>query len=213
MPIKGQNNIIKIVENDREQIVNDINIDGLKIDINGNNNTVIIELPAKYINSNITIKGNNGFCHLKAARGRTIRRAVFWVEDGGILVFGSRISSSGAIKIISKAGKKLEIGDECMFAGDITVRNDDGHVILDKDTNEVINPPADVVIENNVWIGSNVMIFKGAYVKRGSVIGAMSLVNKKFEKENVIIAGVPAKIIRENIAWNRNSYYIHTKNK
>ena len=44
---------------------------------------------------------------------------------------------------------------------------------------------------------------KGVTVKDNCVIGSSSLVNNSFEESNVIIAGVPAKIIKRNIEWSR----------
>ena len=51
-----------------------------------------------------------------------------------------------------------------------------------------------------------VMIFKGAVIPDGSVVGAGSLVNKKFEEENILIAGSPAKKIRSDIEWRREDF-------
>jgi acetyltransferase-like isoleucine patch superfamily enzyme len=98
-----------------------------------------------------------------------------------------------------------------MFAREIMIRNNDGHIILDRETGEVLNKPEDIVIENNVWIGMRSVILKGSLVKSGSVIGAMSLVNKKFDEENILIAGVPAKKIRSNIEWRREDYAMYMK--
>ena len=50
------------------------------------------------------------------------------------------------------------------------------------------------------------LILKGAKISDGSVVGAMSLVNKKFEEENIVLAGVPARKIRGNVSWKRMDY-------
>ena len=92
------------------------------------------------------------------------------------------------------------------------IRNNDGHVILDKTTGEVLNPPEDIVIGDNVWVGARVMILKGAVVPNGSVVGAMAMVNKKFEEENILIAGVPAKKVRSNIEWRREDFAKYMRN-
>ena len=34
-----------------------------------------------------------------------------------------------------------------------------------------------------------------------------SIVTKKFNQEDIIIAGSPAKIIKENVSWDRASAY------
>ena len=45
------------------------------------------------------------------------------------------------------------------------------------------------------------VIAKGAKVNDGSVVGFGSIVNKKFEEKNILIAGAPAKKMKENIDW------------
>lgn len=52
-----------------------------------------------------------------------------------------------------------------------------------------------VIIEENVWIGENVSILPGVTIGRNSIIGANSVVSKNIP-QNVVAAGVPAKIIK-----------------
>ena len=42
---------------------------------------------------------------------------------------------------------------------------------------------------------------KDVKISRNSVVAYGSLVTKKFEQENVLLAGIPAKIVKENIYW------------
>lgn len=53
----------------------------------------------------------------------------------------------------------------------------------------------EVVIGENVWIGNNVTILKDSHVGDNSIVAAGAVVSGRFP-ENVIIGGVPAKIIR-----------------
>ncbi len=52
-----------------------------------------------------------------------------------------------------------------------------------------------IVIEDNVWIGANVVLLDGAYVESGCVIAAGSVVNSRL-KAGGLYAGTPAKFIR-----------------
>lgn len=52
-----------------------------------------------------------------------------------------------------------------------------------------------VVIGNNVWIGSGAVVLPGISIGDNSIIGAGSVVTKDVPS-NVVIAGVPAKLIR-----------------
>jgi len=51
-----------------------------------------------------------------------------------------------------------------------------------------------IIIEDDVWIGANCIFLTGAWVGKGSVVAAGSIVNKRIP-EFSIVAGNPAKII------------------
>ena len=56
--------------------------------------------------------------------------------------------------------------------------------------------PRPVIIEDGVWLGARSILLPGVTVGRGSVVGAGAVVTKDVPA-NVIVAGVPAKVIRE----------------
>ena len=53
----------------------------------------------------------------------------------------------------------------------------------------------DITIGNDVWVGMDVTILGGVIIGNGSVIAAGSVVTKSIP-ENVLAAGVPAKVIK-----------------
>ncbi len=205
--VQGENNKIQILENGEIKPYREIK--GMSITITGNNNEILIELPSKFINTAIVMNGDENYCAIKATRHRYVRHTTFGMENGGKITFGGGISVYRNLNVVAKAGKRVDIGDECMFARDIIVRNDDGHTIIDATTKDIINAPENIKIADKVWVGTRAMILKGSEIPEGSVVGAMSLVNKKFTEKNIIIAGVPAKKVRENIIWDRSDYYTY----
>lgn len=54
-----------------------------------------------------------------------------------------------------------------------------------------------IVIGNNVWIGANVVILPGVVIPNNTVVAAGSVVTKKFVDEYTLIAGNPAKVLKE----------------
>lgn len=58
--------------------------------------------------------------------------------------------------------------------------------------------PKQVLIEDDVWIGARVIILGGVRIQKGAVIGAGSVVTKDV-KPYTVVAGAPAKIIKERV--------------
>ena len=52
-----------------------------------------------------------------------------------------------------------------------------------------------------MWITSNVIITKNVTVSEDSVVAQGAVLTSIFKKKHVLIGGVPAKIIKENIYW------------
>lgn len=102
------------------------------------------------------------------------------------------------VKII--CNENISIGDGCIIAMGVVIRDNDGgnHKLL----SENYQNRKPIVIGNHVWIGENTMILKGVKVGDGAVIAASSLVTKDVPP-NCMVAGSPARVIRENIKWEK----------
>lgn len=64
---------------------------------------------------------------------------------------------------------------------------------------------SDVFIGNNCLIGKGSIILPGVTIGDNVVVGAGSVVTKDVPN-NVIVAGNPAKIIKENFSWSEGVY-------
>lgn len=84
----------------------------------------------------------------------------------------------------------------------MTVRVGDSHSIMDLDGKR-INPSEDVVIGDRVWVGNQTTILKGARIPADTVVATGAVVTKKFEEPGTILGGLPAKVIRKDIRWDR----------
>lgn len=121
---------------------------------------------------------------------------------------------SAEIQMHDEAQCNVIIGNDCMFSCDIMIRPSDGHTIIDKVSNKICNRGGEIIIGNHVWVGMRSVILKNSYISEGCIIGACSLVNKKFLENNCIIAGIPGKIVKSNIYWDcRNPEVYLRENK
>ncbi len=100
----------------------------------------------------------------------------------GCKFFGSRLAGNYTIKI----GNNVAIGPEVTLLGA-------GH---DYTRLSLPDSGGNIIIKDNVWIGACCTIIHGVTVGEGSVIAAGSLVTKNIPPY-VIVAGIPAKIIKK----------------
>lgn len=98
--------------------------------------------------------------------------------------------------------RALRIGRDCQFAADIYLAVSDTHSIVDLDTGGRINHGRDITIGDHVWLCYRTIILKGATVGSGSVVGSGAVVSGNVP-ENVVVAGNPARVVRENVTWTR----------
>lgn len=101
--------------------------------------------------------------------------------------------------------EKIFIGKDCLFSWGIKMRSSDGHSVIDLNSDNAVNLPADIYIGNHVWVGEDVKILKSVFIPNNCVLGGFSVVTKKFSEQdsNSIIAGFPAKVVKSNINWDR----------
>lgn len=93
------------------------------------------------------------------------------------------------------ANERINIGSNCQIGDLVAIYDCDFHETDPARRNHSPGKTMPVVIGNNVWLGSRVMVLKGVSIGDNSVIGAMSLVTKSIPP-NCIAAGNPAKVIR-----------------
>lgn len=56
-----------------------------------------------------------------------------------------------------------------------------------------------VIISKGSWIAANCTVTAGAILPRESILAAGAVLSKPFGTENALYAGVPAKLVKENI--------------
>lgn len=180
---KGENNIVKLSEPlmfERRLLVN-----RTKFRINGDNNY-------------IEIKKSNIISNLKLDR----------IRDNNVLIIDENFYQTGecVIDFCDLSDKKVLIGKNCMFGINSRLMLGDSHTIYDIKTKECLNKPKrGIVVGNHVWFARDVKILKDSEIANDTVVGMGSIVNKRFQEENVIIAGCPAKVVKRNVNWQKKN--------
>lgn len=55
----------------------------------------------------------------------------------------------------------------------------------------------DVILGDRCWVGMNSVLMPGVILGNGTIVGAGSIVTRSFQEGNILIAGIPARKIRE----------------
>jgi maltose O-acetyltransferase len=106
---------------------------------------------------------------------------------------GDGTSFSNNVQVVAE--QSVTIGARCLIGDAVLILDSDFHDLSAAGRHSRPAETAPVVLEDNVFIGSRVIILKGVTIGKDSVIGAGSVVVRSIPP-GVIAAGNPAKVIR-----------------
>ncbi len=135
----------------------------------------------------------------------------FFPGNGTSVHIGNNVVMNGTDIAVGN-GSKLQIGNNCMFSYAIIIRTTDGHTIVEKDTNKVLNNQrVPCIIGNNCWIGLRTVINKNAQIPDDTIVGNCSVLTGQFTEPFTVIGGAPARVLKQNVQHNRDSIYHFTE--
>lgn len=92
---------------------------------------------------------------------------------------------------------EITIGPGCAISWGVRILDTDVHQLV---RDGAASPHAPVHIGKDCWIGAGALILKGTKLGDGSVVAAGAVVASEVPSKS-LVAGIPARVIRENIAW------------
>ncbi|MES2778079.1 MAG: acyltransferase [Bacteroidota bacterium] len=168
-------------------------------------------LPSFQINSNVKLDGGNVLVGEKCVLGARIQ-----LDQPNAKVVVGKNTYIGASMLIAK--QSITIGDNVLVAWGCLIYDNDSHSLnyLDRrrDTTQVFQDyinhkgnflfnkdwsvvkSAPIVIEDDVWIGTDALILKGVRIGQGAIIAAKSVVTKDV-LPFTIVGGNPASVIKQ----------------
>lgn len=113
-------------------------------------------------------------------------RMVIIVDDNAKLSVGSHVYFNEEAMISCKGS--IDIGEGCKFGPNVKIF-DNSHKF--DSINGVSNEHSvgEIIIGEQCWIGSNVVILKGAKIGRNSVIGAGCIVSEEIPEASIVTQG------------------------
>lgn len=121
---------------------------------------------------------HSGYCHIEARH-----------EDAEIII-GNSNQFNNNLSIVAEQ-RKIIIGDNCLFGANVSIINSDFHPISATKRHIEEQKSKDVIIGNNVWLGTNASVCKGVHIGDNAIVANGALVFEDV-KENTIVRGNPA---------------------
>lgn len=116
------------------------------------------------------------------------------IVNGGKLIIGQGAANVG---LTIMCAKEITIGHGVRIGRNVSIRDWNGpHVII----NETYKNHAPVHIGNRVWLCTGCTIMPGVTISEGAIVAANSVVTKNVPP-HCLVAGTPAKVVKENIEW------------
>lgn len=143
------------------------------------------------IGDNVTINSDNYGYHVNMHSPAKLMAD----RPNAIIKIGSNTRFHGSC---IHAYEYVEIGKNCLIAANCQIMDGNGHHASFENVENRINTTGEikqVVIEDNVWLGTGVIVLPGVRIGNGSIIGANSVVENDIPPMS-IAKGVPAKVVK-----------------
>ena len=108
---------------------------------------------------------------------------------GGYLEIGDYNYINGAF---ISASNRVVLGNNIKIGPQTMIMDSDFHDISDHNKE---GQSAEIIIEDNVWLGARCTVLKGVHIGKGAVVAIGAVVTKDVPA-NAIVGGIPAKIIK-----------------
>ncbi len=121
--------------------------------------------------------------------------------DSSIVLHGPLIATRCAV-VDARNGGSVTAAPEQLWAADVYVATDDMHRLEDRSTGERLNPfGATIRLGRHVWLCKDAVVTGHADIGDGAVVGLRAVVRGQKVPAHVAVAGTPARVVRENVAW------------
>lgn len=119
-----------------------------------------------------------------------LKESTIYIHPNALLTIGKNSYLNGSIIDCSF---QITIGNDCALADGVRIMDNAWHLSNSQGG-------GGVRIGNKVWIATNAIILPGVTVGDGAIVAAGSVVTRDVP-EKCMVAGVPARVIKENVEW------------
>jgi acetyltransferase-like isoleucine patch superfamily enzyme len=123
-----------------------------------------------------------------------INDGCYFNADGGFITIGDWTAFNRGVHINASCGGRIVIGAHCPIGPGVVMRTANHRFSrVDIKIQDQGHDLADIVIEDDCWIGANAVILGGVHIGRGAIVGAGAVVTKDVPSMAIAV-GVPARV-------------------
>jgi hypothetical protein len=127
---------------------------------------------------------------------------IYCGADSQVVLHGPVIATRQPLLDARNGGSIVVDGDQLWAAG-VYLATDDMHRLTDRATGERINPfGAHIRIGRHVWLCREAVVTGHVEIGEDVCVGLRSLVRGQKVPARTVVAGVPARVVREDTTWD-----------
>ncbi len=190
----------------------------LEIAFRGNNNEIILHVPdlrhaSRYLkmflhSGRIVFIGDGNRIEIGVSQHLIRDGLEIEMQEGGRLTIGDDcwLQENVCIFVHGWNQASITMGQEVLIGRNSIIRNHDKHTIVNLENRTATNPPESVVLGSHLWLTQHITILKGTHLADGCMVANLAVLSRRFDEENCLIAGIPAKVVKHQVAWDIRPY-------
>lgn len=121
------------------------------------------------------------------------------IKENAVFTSGFFTENTGSAIICTT---EITMGDNVMMGRNNIIYDSDFHSIIGKN-DRIMNPNRKVIIEDNVWLTTNVTILKGVVIGQGCIVSANTTVTTHIPEASIASGKSQAVPVYEGVRWSR----------
>jgi acetyltransferase-like isoleucine patch superfamily enzyme len=138
-------------------------------------------------------------------RGCALTAGELYCGAGSRIVLHGPLVATRAAIVDARNGGSVVAEPDQLWAADVYLATDDMHRLEDSRTGERLNPfGAHIRLGRHVWLCKDAVVTGHVEIGDGAVVGMRSMVRGQKVPSRTVVAGSPARVVRENATWSHD---------
>lgn len=127
---------------------------------------------------------------------------IYCGAGSAVILNGGVVATRCAVVDARNGGSVVAAYDQ-LWAADVYIATDDMHRLEDRATGQRINAyGGQIRLGRHVWLCRDAVITGDVEIGEHTVVGLRSMVRNQKVGDHVVVAGTPARVLREGVTWS-----------